>query len=138
MTKQKLLFVGIGAVVLFIALAIADAKLGLNCSIWTETGSIKWCESLFLGVLVPFILLVPFSLLTYKMRDEVFRSWLHFAYWWVPISIVLTLLAGGGSGGGFGMSNVLDQEFFAFMFAALFTIISLIIIARKYFATRHK
>ncbi len=84
--------------------------------------------------LIPLILL--FSLLTYKMHEKVFRAWISFAYWWVPLSIVLTLLAGGGSGGGFGMPNVFDREFVAFIFSALFFIISLIIILWKYVATR--
>ena len=84
--------------------------------------------------LIPFILL--FSLLTYKMHERVFRSWLHFAYWWVPLSIILTFLAGGGSGGGFGMPNIFDREFVAFIFSALFFVISLIIIVWKYIATR--
>ncbi|MBI5003526.1 hypothetical protein HZC00_00315 [Candidatus Kaiserbacteria bacterium] len=69
------------------------------------------------------------------MREEVFRAWLRFAYWWVPLSIVLTLITPGGSGG-FGIPNVIDQETVAFVFASLFSIISLIIIIRKYFATR--
>jgi len=99
---------------------------------------VEWCEPIAFGLLAPLILLVPFSLLTYKMREEVFRAWLHFAYWWIPLSIVLTLLASGGSGGGFGIPNVFDQEFVAFVFSVLFAIISLVIILWKYLATRKK
>ncbi len=93
-----------------------------------------------LDIIGPILFLWPiallFSLLTYKMHEKVFRAWIHFAYWWVPLSIILTFLAGGGSGGGFGIPNVFDREFVAFIFSALFFIISLIIIVWKYVATR--
>lgn len=85
--------------------------------------------------LVPSILI--FSLLTYKMHERVFRTWLRFAYWWVPLSIILTLITPDGSGG-WGIPSVIDRGFVAFIFAALFTIISLIIIVWKFVATRKR
>ncbi|MEK7068888.1 MAG: hypothetical protein AAB947_00735 [Patescibacteria group bacterium] len=99
------------------------------CQILQDTFS---NENLTVAFLFPPLFL--FSLITYKMREKVFRAWLHFAYWWVPLSIVLTFLSRGG--GGFGMPNVFDQEFVAFVFSALFFIVSLLIIAWKYIATR--
>jgi hypothetical protein len=88
-----------------------------------------------------FVLSLPlllFSLITYKMREEVFRAWFNFAKWWVPISIFLTLITPGGSGGGFGIPSVFDQEFAAFILAALFFIISIIIIVREWLKLRGK
>jgi hypothetical protein len=79
--------------------------------------------------------LLIFSLITYKMREEVFRSWLHFAYWWIPLSIVLTLLTPDGSGS-WGIPTI-DSEFVAIVFASLFTLISLLIIVWRYFRTRN-
>src|SRR3989344_3826778 len=71
----------------------------------------------------PYFLFFPvllfFSIITYKMREEVFRAWLHFAYWWIPISLVFIYLAGGWSGGSLGIPNVLDQEFISIIFASL-------------------
>lgn len=84
------------------------------------------------------VALLAFSIITYKMREEVFRAWIHFAYWWIPISLVFIYLAGGWSGGGFGMPNVLDQEFVSIIFSAIFVIVSILIIIWKYFTTRHK
>lgn len=95
------------------------------------------CPSLFdsLDTIGPLIFLFPFvfvfSLITYFLREEVFRSWLHFAYWWLPLSVVLIWWAAGTSGGGFGMPNILDQETVAFVFSALFALISLLIIIIK-------
>ena len=80
--------------------------------------------------------LLILSLITYKMRDEVYRAWLRFAYWWIPVSLVFIYLAGGWSGGGFGIPNVLDQESVSIIFASLFVLISLLLIAWKYFTSR--
>ncbi|OGG61575.1 hypothetical protein A3I46_03515 [Candidatus Kaiserbacteria bacterium RIFCSPLOWO2_02_FULL_54_13] len=80
------------------------------------------------------LLFVSFFL--FLVREGVFRAWLRFAYWWIPVSLVFIYLAGGWSGGGFGIPNVLDQEFVAVIFSGLFAIISLLIIVWKYFSTR--
>lgn len=131
--KQILLFASIVLVLTYFTTFTRDF-----CYRAYEEGPRVICSGDVAGIFFLFSLLILiFSFLTYKMHEKVFRPWLHFAYWWVPLSIVLSLLAGGGSGGGFGMPNLLDQESVAFIFAALFSIISLIIIIRKHFATRH-
>ena len=80
----------------------------------------------------PFVLL--FSLITYKMRDEVSRAWLRFAQWWVPLQILLVALTPDSSGGYFVV--ILDKQFTAIILSCLFAIISLLLIAWKYFITR--
>ncbi|MHB8710383.1 MAG: hypothetical protein ACYC6X_02425 [Minisyncoccota bacterium] len=76
-----------------------------------------------------------FSLITYKMRDEVFRAWLHFAYWWVPLTIFLTLITPNGHGG-WGIPSLIDPGFVAFVFSTLFALISLGIIFVKFLKVR--
>jgi hypothetical protein len=115
-------------------------QFGLCQSTYTFGGRLECLDKIapmFGEVIILFSMpLFLFSLITYFLREEVFRAWLHFAYGWIPLSIVLILLASGSSGGGFGIPNVLDQEFVAIILAALFAIISLAVIAYKYFATR--
>src|SRR3989344_2590081 len=82
------------------------------------------------------VTLLILSAVTYFLKEGVFRAWVRFAYWWIPVSLVFIYLAGGWSGGGFGIPNVLDQEFVAIILAALFAIVSLLIIAWKYFSIR--
>lgn len=94
---------------------------------WRLWEVIEIIMPLFVFVLFVFL----FSLITYKMREEVFRAWWNFARWWVPLSIFLTLIMPGSSGGGFGIPSIFDKEFLAFILAALFFIISLVIIVRK-------
>ena len=86
-------------------------------------------------IIFPWPLVFIFSLLTYKMHEKVFRAWLHFAYWWVPLSIILTLITPDG-GGGWGIPNLISREIVAITSSSLFAIISLIIIIWKYLATR--
>src|SRR3989338_9344774 len=80
------------------------------------------------------LLFVSFFL--FLVREGVFRAWLRFAYWWIPVSLVFIYLAGGWSGGGFGIPAVLDQEFVSLILSGLFVLISLLLIAYKYFASR--
>src|SRR3989344_6183370 len=35
--------------------------------------------------------LLLFSIITYRMKNEVFHAWFNFAKWWVPVIIVVTL-----------------------------------------------
>lgn len=74
------------------------------------------------------------SILTYKMRDEVFRAWISFTKWGVPLQIFLALIF-PVSGGGYLIS--IDKQFAAIILSILFVIISLILIAWKYVAARH-
>lgn len=87
-----------------------------------------------------YILFTPFlfalSLITYKMRDEVFRAWWNFAWWWALVIIAITLLLTNASGGGtLGM----NQDFTVFILGILYAILivtSLIKIARMYLKTK--
>jgi hypothetical protein len=76
------------------------------------------------------------SLITYKMKDEVFRAWWNFARWWVPVIIAATFLLNNASGGGtLGM----DKDFTAFILIILYSVLivtSLVKIARAYLKTK--
>ena len=76
------------------------------------------------------------SLITFRMKDEVFRAWWGFARWWVPVIIVVTLLLENAGGGGtLGM----NKDFTAFILIILYSvfgIVSLVKIARTYLKTK--
>jgi hypothetical protein len=40
-----------------------------------------------------FLPLFIFSLITYKLRDEIFETWIKFASWWTVATIILVFLA---------------------------------------------
>lgn len=83
--------------------------------------------------LLIFIPLFLFSLITYKMRDEVYRTWLRFAYVWIPLSMGLIFLAPEYST---DWMYPVEKGSVAFLTSLLFVIISLILIIWKSITVR--
>lgn len=73
------------------------------------------------------------SILTYKIHDEVFRVWVSFVKWGVPLQIFLALIFPIG-GGGYLIS--IDKQFVAIILSGLFVIISLLIVLIAWFRAR--
>ena len=94
-------------------------------------GAIESATPIFFLFLPLFLL----SLITYWMREEVFRAWLRFAYWWIPLTILLVLMTEDGSGG-FGVPSIITKESVSMIFSGLFLIISLLLIAQKSYQLR--
>lgn len=94
-----------------------------------------WCRTLWGNLnLVGYILFVfpfvfLFSLITYFLRESVFRAWANFAKWWVPLQILLVLITPESSGGYF--VSLIDKQFVAIILSGVFAILSLIIIIWK-------
>lgn len=89
---------------------------------------------------LPLLPVLIFSLITYKMRDEVFRAWWGFAWWWTLIIIAVTLfLQNAGGGGGLGIGGAVSGAFDALVLGILYVIlvlVSLIKIVRTYLKLR--
>ena len=73
-------------------------------------------------VFAPFLPLFLFSLITYKMREEVFLAWWNFARWWVPVIIVVTFLLNNTKGSGGGYLG-LGQDFVMAILGILYSIL---------------
>jgi len=82
-----------------------------------------------------FISLFFLSIITYKMRDEVYHAWLRFSYVWIPLSMILIFLAPEYTSD--WMYPVVKGTV-AFFSSLFYAIISLIIIVWKYFVRRHE
>lgn len=126
MTKRNVLLVSFLGLIFFISAFLISVN-GL-CS------NIYFCDrphdDSLAAIFFPFFPLFLFSLITYKMREEVFQSWFRFARIYIPASIALILLAPSYS------SNWMfpyDKGRAAFLFSSLFIIISIvkIILARR-------
>ncbi len=70
------------------------------------------------------------SSILFFMRDEIFSTWLRFAMWWIPITIISILPAPSQS---HDWMFHLDKGFVSFLMSVLFLFISIILIAYKHF-----
>jgi hypothetical protein len=90
-TKKNILAISSTfSLVLFLAGTIQgtcdyDAR-GFCWRYWIEIGNIS-------VTLLIFFPLSLFSLITYRMRNEVFETWVKFALWWTSATVVLVLFA---------------------------------------------
>ena len=133
MSKRMVLLISLcGTASVFLISGLEMLKFWCGTSNYT-----CWDKLEFIGhELLIFFPIFLLSLITYFLREEVFRAWLRFAYVWMPLSLVVIYLSAGWTGGGFGIPNVLDQETVAIIFSGLFIIISPLLILWKYFALR--
>ena len=131
MTKKKVFWGSLIGVIVYLILVIFWQSLHTFC--FTEGHCWKlWNVFKSIADLLHFLpIIFLLSLITYFLREEIFRAWLHFAYFWIPISLFFVYLASGSSGGGFGIPNVFDQESVSIIFSGLFAVISLVIIIIK-------
>jgi hypothetical protein len=61
--------------------------------------------NLFGEILLIIISLLPISLFTLFLKEEVFQTWWRFARWSVPVLMFFTYVLNGSGGGGFGISS---------------------------------
>ncbi len=126
MTSKKAFIVSICCVVLALMLDF----LYRNTSLLSMSTYRSMIEPLF-------FMSIPLSISSFFLlflREEIFRAWLRFAYWWIPVSVFFIYLSSASSGGGFGMPNVFDEESVSLIFSALFLLISFILMLVKYIA----
>ena len=126
MLNKKLVLVGSGIasiILLGINYLGTDNFCGINRGcIETLANTLR-----ILFVLIPLFIL---SLITYKMRDEIFHSWLTFTYLWIPLTLIGTLLAPE-----YSPSLIpITKGVVSFLMSALFLLISLILILVKHFS----
>ena len=125
LTKKNVFWISASYIIYFLLLLLVSSQCGSLCRIRKD--------DLFGLVLFLFSPLAPaflFSLITYKMREEVFHSWLRFAYVWVPVSIFLVLVTPNGQSGGY-MPSLIDKQVIVVFTSFLFVAISLILITYK-------
>ena len=133
-TKKKLLWVSLVLTVMgFLTTGLTMLKF------WCGEGNyVCWDKFDFFGNLtLIFLPVFILSLITFWMREEVFRAWLRFAYWWIPLTILLVLMTKDRSGG-FGIPDIVTRESISMIFSTLFLLISLILITYKSFSLRKK
>ena len=115
-------------------------SIGFSYSFFDSCYKMLTCQKFVIDPLdsiAPYTLLfVPillFSLVTYKMREEIFRAWIKFAVWWIPLSMILILISPEYTN---DLVLPIVKGTVAMATSAVFIVVSLFIIARKHFAAR--
>jgi hypothetical protein len=96
----------------------------------------EWCINalhFFFIHFFPFAPLFFIVALIYKMRDEVYRAWIKFAYVWIPLSMIAIFLAPEYTN---DWMLPITKGTVAFFSSALFILISLVIISLKYISLK--
>jgi len=137
MTKRNVLFLGIIGSVLSLVPVIINQISSCYQKNWF------FCRDSYEIIAVSLLPLLPLfllSLITYRMRDDVFRAWWGFARWWVLVIVAATFfLENAGGGGGIGISGAVSSGFSILILGilyAIFIIVSLIQITRAYLRTK--
>lgn len=130
MTKKNVLRIGLTGSLLFCVFIFAT-KVGLcdqyNGSCIHKFDSVSEVFQIFIPVLL-------FSLITYKLRDEIFTTWIKFATWWVLGTFILVLIAPSQDP---SLLSVTKQVI-SLLSTALFALISTGIVISKSLALRGK
>jgi len=87
----------------------------------------------FFETFLPIFPLLLLSLITYKMRDEIFSTWSKFTIVWIPLSMFAILISPEYGNAFLPIEKITVAGFFSL----LYVIISLIIIIWKYTTTRN-
>lgn len=124
--NTTLLVSGILASCLLVADFITTSQI---CIYFHRRDSINCTHDVFNTAMIfyifPFIFL--FSLVTYFLKEEIFRIWSKFMYVWLPLSMLLVLIIPGGGGNG-AFPSLIDKQLVAILMSSLFVIISFIIV----------
>jgi hypothetical protein len=139
LTKARTLIIAITSLTIGY-IFIHPLQFGICKDIYSFGGAVR-CSDKFLPSAGDFLVQISIVVLLlvgvlYFLREEIFRAWIRFARWWVPLSLVLILAAPTSSHswaiGGF------DREGVTWLMDGLFLIISLILIIKKSVQLRGK
>lgn len=125
------------------------AILTLLGSIFIDSGGScyynSWCRQIldFRNLISPYLIIFPvvlfWSLVTYKMRDGVYTSWMKFAQWYILVFVILTYyLISSDKGGGFFDISGWGNAVILFCLLVIFFIISFFVIMTKRTALQEK
>jgi len=131
MKKINIILLLAGLVSLFLII-IEYAGTYFWCDLLIKNGHESGCPFVMSDIkfiLFPIIPLFIFSLITYKMRDEVFQFWWKFARIWIPLSMFAIIIS--PSTGNWMIP--IEKGNVALFSMILFTISSVFIIVCKHF-----
>jgi cytochrome bd-type quinol oxidase subunit 2 len=118
LTKKNVLWmsgVGGGIFLLFLFALLYDF-----CGPYRQICKDIYTPAAYLFFSFPFVFFL--SLVTLKMPNDVFRHWMNFTVWAVPVLIVLTYLLTAGSNNGLGIESAYGGSFDTLLLVLLYGI----------------
>jgi len=129
LTKKNVFFFGLGGTVIFLfCLFIMTTDACYHNRICFRFFDDSFTRTI-LFILVPFPSIFLFSLITYKMRDEIYQAWWNLARWWLLISTPLTLFVPEGG----GPFTILGKGLVVLMSGTLFPFLSFVVVFVMFF-----
>ena len=129
MKKTKNIILSISLIIYGVLILADFITTPQICIFLNHKDSLNCADRVFNTAMVfyifPFVFL--FSLITYFLKEEIFKSWSKFTYFWVPLSMFLVLIIPSG-GGNAAFPSLIDNQLIAILMSGLFVIISLIMI----------
>ncbi len=123
MSKISVLIISVVGVAIFF---ILDNSIQLGICEQSYYSCRKLTELLQHSFGVSFVVFF-FSLLTYRMRDEVFFSWWKFAFWFAPFIAIMTyFLYRKGTSGGNSLTQGIFEAVVLWVLYGIFIFVSLI------------
>jgi hypothetical protein len=135
--KRQIKFFLLGSIVLFgVSMVVGNSTAFGLCAvnhgdcIRLLNGDIG--QFLFFFSLISFIFLI----LLYFLPPSIFKAWKKFVYWFVPLSVVLIALVPSDGSGAFMPGP--DREIAIWLFASLYALIGMLLIAVKWIRVHSK
>jgi hypothetical protein len=132
MTKKSVLIISVAYLVYVVGILVVDRFCK---SLWCNIHDDDFFGQIFFAF-SPLGATFLLSLITYKMKEEVFRAWWNFARWFVPIIMMATYLLNNAPTGGSLNAKQDATFFFLFILYAILIITSLTKIFRTYRKTK--
>src|SRR3989344_367582 len=134
-SKTLILLTVLSIVATLIANFLGDPEGNGLCQMNDVTCGNYYANSLGLSIFFFSLAFLITCLVLLFVREETYKSWRNFAYWAVPISIILLWVAPTSGPTGIGISFLnYTKESASWLVSGAFLVISLLIIIRKSFS----
>jgi hypothetical protein len=130
-TKKNTLLVAIIGITIFIVSVFPElfklcGSINIQCGNFFETTA---------EIMMIFVVVFLLSLATYPLSEKIFSAWVKFAKWWVPLTIILSILSAFGEQPSY-MPSMISPDIISLFMTSILLAVSLILIAHKYFMLR--
>jgi hypothetical protein len=136
MDVNKQIRIGLGLSIVAFIISYIITRPDVYNACWSSI-----CADSFVEIFGPTLVLFSltsfiFLILLYFLPPSIFKAWRKFVYWFVPLSVVLIVLVPADGSGAFMPGP--DREIAIWLFASLYALIGMLLIAMKWIRVHSK